>query len=93
MRSANSTIQEQWSLIQERVQLTSELVNGLDFAEKESTLLISDQLDELIMLCANLGIELRQVSRWIEKMASCEEQLQIEDQQWLESLMDRVQIE
>lgn len=83
----------QWSMIQQRVEWISEWMESLEVADMESAFLVSNQLDELVMLLANLGIDIRQVFRQGQLARQREEEVRDEHQQWLESLMNRAQSE
>ena len=86
-------ISMQWSMIQQRVEWISEWMESLEVADMESAFLVSNQLDELVMLLANLGIDIRQVFRQGQLARQREEEVRDEHQQWLESLMNRAQSE
>ncbi len=67
------------------------MTTKLPFSKGSSSL--SNQLDELVMLLANLGIDIRQVCRQGQLARQREEEVRDEHQQWLESLMNRAQSE
>lgn len=91
MRDNQTKISMQWSMIQQRVKWISEWMESLEVADMESAFLVSNQLDELVMLLANLGIDIRQVCRQRQRARQREEEVRDEHQQWLESLMNRAQ--
>lgn len=93
MMDNQTKISMQWSMIQQRVEWISEWMESLEVAEMESAFLVSNQLDELVMLLANLGIDIRQVCRQRQLARQREEEVRDEHQQWLESLMNRAQSE
>ena len=92
MMSEQEKIESQWELVKERFQLAEELWKGLDLTEIESALLISNQIDELIMLLGNIGIEVREGCRKALIQQRSHQRAASEEEQWLQSLMDRAQV-
>ena len=81
-------LEQKWSQIQTRFLVISELIESAQSIEFTQMERLSDQLDELIMLLADLGIEARQQIR--QQMKAVEsDQLSDENVLWLNDLLKR----
>lgn len=78
--------QAQWKMIRARMDILESLMDD-SLANEGEVWQLSNQVDELVMLLANLGLEIRQTYQKNKPVTP----LDSEELQWLDDLMNRVQ--
>ena len=78
--------QAQWNMIRARMDILESLMDD-SLANEGEVWQLSNQVDELVMLLANLGLEIRQTYQKNKPVTP----LDSEELQWLDDLMNRVQ--
>ena len=81
-----SPYQAQWQMIQTRIDVIQSLMDD-PLTNEELVWQLSNQVDELVMLLANLGLEIRQTYQKNKPVSS----LESDESQWLDDLMTRAQ--
>lgn len=81
-----SPYQSQWQMIQTRMDVIQSLMDD-PLTNEELVWQLSNQIDELVMLLANLGLEIRQTYQKNKPVSS----LESDESQWLDDLMTRAQ--
>lgn len=81
-----SPYQAQWQMIQTRMDVIHSLMDD-PLTNEELVWQLSNQVDELVMLLANLGLEIRQTYQKNKPVSS----LESDESQWLDDLMTRAQ--
>lgn len=81
-----SPYQAQWQMIQTRMDVIQSLMDD-PLTNEELVWQLSNQVDELVMLLANLGLEIRQTYQKNKPVSS----LESDESQWLDDLMTRAQ--
>lgn len=81
-----SPYQVQWQMIQTRMDVIQSLMDD-PLTNEELVWQLSNQVDELVMLLANLGLEIRQTYQKNKPVSS----LESDESQWLDDLMTRAQ--
>ena len=81
-----SPYQAQWQMIQTRMDVIQSLMDD-PLTNEGLVWQLSNQVDELVMLLANLGLEIRQTYQKNKPVSS----LESDESQWLDDLMTRAQ--